>query len=262
MTTANDIITRAYRDPNIVGVGKTPTTAEVAEALPLLNTIIQNAFGRVIGEYLEDWPIGTFYTSPDGAQYPFAPNNARPDPEVWRYPIQNTRLLTRLTAPITVYFEPYPAAGAQMQVVDNANDWETNPLTIDANGRTIEQDDGTFASTLTLSTTPASTLYFVYRAELSRWVRVPTLDNMGTGTEIMPLPDEFDDWYSINLAARLAPRYSKAMPEMLVAVAMDLESQMKTRYRQSPRVNIYRRGEDMRTLQSIGGGYYDEGTLL
>lgn len=261
MTTASEIITRAYRDPNIIATGKTPTSAEVTEALPLLNTIIQNVFGRVVGEYLEDWPIGTFYTAPEGAQWPFSPNNQTPQRQVWIYPVQNSRLLTRLTQATTVYFEPYPDDGAQMEIVDNANDWATNPLTIDANGRTIEQDDGTFASQLVISSAPTAPIHFVYRADISRWVRVPTLDFTGTGTESMPLPEEFDDWFSISLAARLCPRFSKVLPDALGLVAADLQKQMKTRYRQEARVQVHRRFEDQRTVQTLGGGYFDEGTL-
>lgn len=262
MTTASDIITRAYRDPNIIGVGKTPTAAEVTEALPLLNTIIQNVFGRVVGEYVEDWPLGTFYTAPDGKQYPFWPLDTTPRVQTWTYPPQNSRLITRLTGPQTVYLEPYPDDGAQYEILDNANDWATNPLTIDANGRTIEQDDATFASQYVISSAPTGPLKLVYRADLSRWVRVPILDPTGTGTETMPLPEEFDDWFSISLAARLCPRFSKKMPEMLLAVGQDLQKQMKTRYKQTARVNVYRRGENPQTVQTLQGGYYDEGNLL
>jgi hypothetical protein len=261
MTTASEIITRAYRDPNIIGTGKTPTSAEVTEALPLLNTIIQNVFGRVVGEFVEDWPIGTFYTAPDNAQFPFSPNNYTPQEQVWIYPVQNSRLLVRLLQPTTIYFEPYPDDGAQMEVVDNANDWANDTLTIDANGRTIEQDDGTFASQLVISSAPTAPIHFVYRADLSRWVRVPTLDNTGTGTEVMPLPEEYDDWFSIALASRLAPRFSKQMPDMLLATGQSLQKQMKTRYRQTARIVVHRRHEDQRTIQSLGGGYFDEGTL-
>jgi hypothetical protein len=262
MTTASDIITRAYRDPNIIGTGKTPTAAEVTEALPLLNTIIQNAFGRVVGEYPEDWPLGTFYTAPDGKQYPFWPNSSKPQPQTWRYPPQNSRLITRLSSATTVYLEPYPDDGAVYDIVDNGNEWSTNVLTVDANGRTIEQDDGTFANTYAISTAPAGPLKLVYRADTSRWVRVPVLDDSGEGAEIMPLPTEFDDWFSISLAARLCPRYSKTLPEMLIAVHRDLEKQMKTRFRQTARVNVHRRGEDQRTIQTLDGGYGGERNLL
>jgi|SRR6056297_151480 len=264
MTTASDIITRAYRDPNIIALGKTPTAAEVTEALPLLNSIIQNVFGRVVGEFVEDWPIGTFFTAPDGAQYPFGPLDDRPSKQTWQYPVQNSNVLVRLTTASTIYFEPYPDDGAQMVIVDNGNDWVSNPLTIDFNGRSaIVTNAGTVAATTyTISEAPTAPIKFVYRADLSQWRIIPTLDFTGTGAEVMPLPDEYDDWFSISLAARLCPRFSKQMPEMLMAVAMEQEKQMKTRYRQTERVNVFRRGEDQRSIQSIGGQYYDQGNLL
>lgn len=264
MTTASEIITRAYRDPNIIAVGKTPTTAEVTEALPLLKTILKNAFGRTVGEFAEDWPVGTFYTAPDGAQYPFSPMDVKPTQTTWKYPPQNSRVIVRLTAASTIYFEPYPDDGAQMIIVDNGNDWSTAPLTIDFNGR-AGMDSATATSpvtTTTISTAPTSPIHWVYRADLGRWEWVPDIDVSGTGTETMPLPEEFDDWFSIRLAARLAPRYSKQLDPLLLAVVADLEQQIETRYRQTARVNVYRRGEDQRTIQSIGGGYYDEGNLL
>lgn len=264
MTTASEIITRAYRDPNIIAVGKTPTTAEVTEALPLLKTILKNVFGRKLGEFVEDWPIGTFYTSPDNKQYPFYSHNVKPSAELWRYPPQNSRLLTRLTAADTVYFEPYPDDGAQMIVVDNGNDWSTRPLTIDFNGRS-GLDSATATSpvtTVTISVAPTTPIHWVYRADLGRWEWIADIAIDGTGTENMPLPEEFDDWFSISLAARLAPRYSKELNALLIAVAQDLEQQMETRYRQSARVNVHRRGEDQRTIQTLGGGFGDEGNLL
>lgn len=264
MTTASDIITRAYRDPNIIAVGKTPTTAEVTEALPLLKTILNNVFGRKLGEFVEDWPIGTFYTAPDNKQYPFWSNNVKPSLDNWQYPPQNMRMPTRLTAASTVYFEPYPDDGAQMIVVDNGNDWASNPLTIDFNGRTgMDSATATVGvSTITFSEAPDAPIHWVYRADLSRWEWVPQLDATGTGEEIMPLPDEFDDWFSIMLAVRLAPRYSKKIDELLIAVAQDLEQQMENRYRQTARVNVHRRGEDQRTFQTLGSGFVDEGSLL
>jgi hypothetical protein len=249
MTTASEIINRAYREPNIVGVGKTPTAAEIAEALPLLNTITQNAFGRLIGTYTKDWPIGTFYTAPTGAQWPFYPNDSKPSQEVWRYPPPNVKLLCRLASATTVYFPSYPDDGAQMVLVDNGNDWVTNPLTIDFNGRSgvAANGDTTPVTTITYSEAPTAPITWVYRADLSRWEIVPDIT---VGTETMPLAEEFDDWFAITLAGRLAPRYSKQLPDLLILAARDLEKQMKTRFKQSPKVNTHRRGEDQRTVQS------------
>lgn len=263
MTTASDIITRAYRDPNIIAVGKTPTTAEVTEALPLLNTIVKNVFGRVVGEFTQDWPIGTFYTAPNNAQYPFWPNNVRPDQQTWKYPPQNMRLLVRLLAPATVYFESTPDDGAQMMIVDNGNDWVNNPLTVDFNGRAgLDNVAATAAVTsFTIAEAPTAPIHFVYRADLGRWEWVANINPAGTGTENMPLPAEFDDWFSIRLAARLAPRYSKQLDQLLILVAADLEGQMVTRYRQSARVNVHRRGENQNSIQTMDRGNMGEGSL-
>jgi len=264
MTTASEIITRAYRDPNIIAVGKTPTTAEVTEALPLLRTIIRNVFGRKVGEFVDDWPIGTFYTGPNNAQYPFYVDNRTPSQSTWAYPPQNMRLLTRLSAAATVYFEPYPDDGAQMIVVDNGNDFTTNPLTIDFNGRAgLGSATATVpVRSLTISAAPTSPIHFVYRADLGRWEWIAEIDTTGTGTENMPLPEEFDDWFSISLAARLAPRYSKELNPLLMAVANDLEQQMETRYRQTARVSVHGRGEAQNTIQTVGGHYDFSGDLM
>lgn len=256
MTTASEIVTRAYRETNTIAVGKSPTTAEVSEALPLLNTIIQNIFGRTLGNYTEDWPLGTFFTAPEGAQFPFWPNDYKPTQDVWGYPPPNSRLVTRLSAPTTIYFDAYPDDGAQMILVDNANDWVTNPLTIDFNGRTGRTDAASTDAftTYTISEAPASSLHWIYRADLSQWVLVPSTT---VGTEIMPLPTEFDDWFSIALAMRLAPRYSKQIDQMLAVSYSDLSKQMTTRYKQSPRIEVYRRGENQNTVQTLTTGSYD-----
>lgn len=251
MATALEIITQAYRDPNIIAVGKQPTSAEIAEAVPLLNTILKNVFGRKMGNFTDDWPLGTFYTAPNNKRFPFWDNNSQPEADVWRYPPQNKRLLVRLKSPTTIYFEPYPDDGAQMILVDNGNDWAANPLTVDFNGRTGEVQNVS-TQTVTFSTAPTAPIHWMYRADQSRWVEVPTLDKANRGSEQMPFPPEFDDWFSITLATRLAPRYSKQIDPVLVATLQDLSKQMETRYRQTARVNVHRRGEDQRTLQTLG----------
>src|SRR5580698_10572835 len=55
MTTATNLIQAAYREGNLIAVGKQPTTNELAEALVRLNAFVKGIFGYEMGENLSDW---------------------------------------------------------------------------------------------------------------------------------------------------------------------------------------------------------------
>jgi hypothetical protein len=73
-TAASSLIQSAYREGNLIAVGTTPTTAEQAEALLLLNNFVLGIFGYEMGENLQDWPApAPQRTAPVAANFPQFP---------------------------------------------------------------------------------------------------------------------------------------------------------------------------------------------
>ena len=93
MTLVSQIITDAFDNENIVPLGSSPTTAEQARALRILNNIVDEWITTVAGELLHDWYIPAVGTAPATGQvrnprdpygdnavatvYPYPPNNPR-----------------------------------------------------------------------------------------------------------------------------------------------------------------------------------------
>lgn len=246
MTLTSEIVKEAYRENNIIPVGREPTDAEVAEALPRLNNIVRSLFGRTVGIYLKDWPVPPSTTAPVNARYPMWPATEKLPDDVYPYPPGNARLLCRQTQAKTVYLQQNPQDGAVVEIVPNGADFEAAPLTIDANGRLI-------AGALTLVQDAALTEQrrFMYRADLSSWTEIAEL----TADDPLPFPSEFDDYFICALNIRLSPRYSAAPAALTAAVMKAKEKDMKTRYWQSVDAPTVISGE-LRTQQSYGQGDY------
>lgn len=215
MTTVSDIIQGGYRELNLVGIGKEPTTAQAAEGLTLLNRIYAHVLGGEAGELLHDFPLGNY-----GRQ--------SMDQEVWdtqwfQNPAPNLRLVATNDDALTVYLPDRPSDGARMGMIDPYARLATYPVTLDGNGFTIEG-----SPTLTLNTNSADKTW-LFRADLGNWALLSTL----ASTDQSPFPSEFDDYFVILLALRLASRAGVKLSDASQAAFSSLEQKFRARYYQS-----------------------------
>ena len=239
MTTAQTIIDDAFREANITPLNSSPTTAERTEALARLNAFIKRLYGFEAGELVFDWQVPPSKTSPVDARYPLWPLDEDKDSDVWPYPPPNVQLSVKITTATTIYFPQNPDDGARMKLADAGS---TADLTIDGNGRQIE---GAASVTVTPSSVEGATWF--YRADLANWIRVEA--DLALGTDHY-FPEEFDDFLTIGLARRLAPRNSKAISADSLDIFRSDEKRFRARYRQKRRMPTnYKRG--MRTRQSF-----------
>lgn len=215
MTLVSDIITQAFRDGNLIGVGTTPGTNEEAEGLKRLQVLILSVLGNEGGENLQAFPVG---------------NNNVTNPAAWVPEVATTDFLplnamvvANLENAQTLYLHPNPQDGSRLGVIDASANFATYNLTLNGNGRTV---DG--ATTDVLSTNSQSIQYF-YRADLGDWKVITTLAT----TDQMPFPEEFDDLFVIMLAMRLNPRNSQPLSKESAAAMERSRGQFRARYEQS-----------------------------
>lgn len=216
MTLTPAIIKDAYRESNSIAKGQEPDSDQVTEGLTLLNRIVAGVYGFEVGDPMFDWPIGQ-EGMVDAIAHTWTIND-------WQYPVQNARLIAQSAAAQTIYLPPEPDDGARIGIVDPANRLATYNITLNGNGRPIED-----AATLVLSTSGLTRLWF-YRADLGKWVRLSELT--GAVDEEFPFPQEFDDFFITKLAARLNPRYGRSLAEDSAAALVDTLRRIRSRYRQ------------------------------
>ncbi len=218
MTLVSDLIRDAYRESNLIAISADPTDDEKDEGLRLLQRLVSSAYGNEAGEQLDPFPIGNNHISrPSG--YPWY--GQAPDWNDWFIPA-NSRLVLNLTSPQTLYLSPNPDDGARFAVQDKSGNLSTNPLTINANGRTIE--DG---FTITYNTDNEDKEY-IFRQDLGNWQLVSPL----ALTDEFPYPEEFDDFFAIGLAIRLNPRHAQEIDQQSINAYNRSARQFKARYRQ------------------------------
>lgn len=273
MTLAVNIITAAFREGNLIPVGKSPTASQTSEALDKLNRLVMGILGHKMGENLEDWLVPQPQrTAPVSANFPQFP--AQPDGfsasiggfsnAVYPYPPNNRRIMYGGTVQ-TVYFPQKPNPGSQMAVVQGSGAGDSGQtgdiLTLDGNGRQIQKPaDGTFANTqtFTFSTVMAfAPARWFYRDDLGQWLVVTNLTtgNGAAYTDSMPYPPEFDDFFVCALAKRLAPSYNKITAKETIETALQAESAFLARYRQ-PTVTVYGSDNFPRSYQSYIAGQW------
>lgn len=219
MTAALQIITDAFRESNIIPENATPNTQQVTDGLRRLQNLINSAAGFDVGSSLREWPVGAGGYTDSMSGWSSAQ---------WAYPQANVRLVTRLDSAQTIYMPFQPRDGARLAVVDSADNLGTYNLTLDGNGRTVEN-----AATAVLATNGMSRSW-MYRADLGDWVRVA---NLADEDAEMPFPEEFDDYFTIKLAMRVNPRYGRSLAAESTARLQEMETAIKARYRQ--RRNIH-----------------------
>jgi hypothetical protein len=222
MSTAGDIILRAFREGQITPLVSTPSSSEQAEALPLLNSVFLRTLGTKAGTELRDLNIGGQF---DRSQL------------VSQWVPQNARLVCNLGTGTTLKLDPCPYEGQRVAVADASANFATHNLVLDGNGRQIEA-----AATKTLNAS-GSDLQWLYRADIANW----TLITLLTLIDAMPFPEEFDDYFTIKLAMRLFPRNGIRLAQESAAMLSEAERAMKARYRKPRRV------QELDTLPRHGG---------
>lgn len=257
MTTALSIITSAYREGNLIAVGVTPTTAEQAEALGVLNRFIAGVFGEEMGENLADWPVPLPQrTAPIAANYPQLPYPMGLDGDLLGVPMptslsndfaftppKNSRIVFGGVT-TRVYFPEEPDDGSRMAVVQGSGAGDSgvpgSTLTLDGNGRTIE------AANTKVLTDPVAPRQWLYRADLGDWVLVA---DMATTGDSLAFPSDIDDLWICMLAIRLAPRYNKQTANGTQMHAAKMLKKLKAKYRQAG-TTVYKSGDIPNTFQS------------
>lgn len=221
MTLISSLILDAYREGNIIPLGRAPSDNQVTEALRLYNQNILSIYGGEAGEMLVDWPLGSFNVDEPGYTDPRTPYL------IQRPPI-NQRLLVTNTAALTAYLTAYPQDGSRIGIADIFGRLATVPVTLDANGRTIEGNP-----TKVLNTNGAFQEWF-YRADKGDWVKLTSL----LATDENPFPEEFDIFFYIGLALRLNPRFGREMDSQTSLVFKQQRNQFIARYLQSRPLEI------------------------
>jgi hypothetical protein len=260
MTTATILITDAFREGNLIPVGKQPTTAEQTEALTRLNAYISSVFGYEMGENLSDWqvpaPQRTASQAANFPQMPFPtdiewgifPLSFANDPSIaiWPFPPKNSRIVFGSVAN-TVFFPEAPEDGCRMAVVQGSGAGDGGSagqvLTLDGNGRFIE------GSATKTYAAPVTARQWLYRADLGNWIAVVPL---AIGDDC-PFPAEFDDLWVTRLFMRFGPRYGKVISTETADVAKAALARLKARYRQAG-TTVYGSGDFPRSLQSYISG--------
>lgn len=263
---ASDIISSAYREANITALGTSPTANQSSEALSKLNRAIKSVYGTELGEPLIDWQAPQPQrTAPVAANYPQAPYPYVNDPVimpfpaasaadeyVYPYPPKNSRVVWGGDI-LTVYFSEQPNNGSRMGLVQGSGAGDAgqtgNVLTIDGNGRYIDAPGTTQATFTFNSSTPIDPSFWIYIAETGCWT---TLSDLSL-TSTMIFPEQFDDYWIIGLALRLAPSYNKTISEESKARFMQMEVKIRTAYRQE-QPTIYGSFDFPRSLQSYIAG--------
>lgn len=216
MTLVSSIINDAFRESNILPLGRTPNATQETEALRLLNQLFSTIYGDEAGEMLQDWPLGNF-----GRESP-AYDLGWTDRQIDR-PRINSRLIAVNEEARTVYLSLQPQDGSRMAIADPFGRLASVPVTLDANGRTIE---GT--PTITLNTNGTYTEWF-YRADLGNWMKLLGVDL----TDEMPFPPDFDIFFITLLAMRINPRYGRMMDQQSLRMYEGERRKFVSRYLQS-----------------------------
>lgn len=222
MTLVSSIISDAFRESNLIAIGVDPTTAEQAEALRLLNSIVLTFIGQELGELLEDGNVGS--NNVTRGEYPQSWLDTTLENSF--LPL-NIRVVANLTSPKTVYLHPQPMDGARFGVTDPSENLATYNLTFNGNGRKVED------TTQIVLNTNGLTREWFYRADLSDWVRVTDLEV----DDESPFPREFDDLLIIALAIRLNPRNGVAIDPQSGDRYTKVLKKFRSRYRQSKQMS-------------------------
>lgn len=241
MALVSDILRRAYRESNLIPLGQDPNAAQIVEGLELLNTLVLSTVDNEVSDGLEEVVIGGDFDQMELLTDAYVPDN--------------TRLVFNLEdGPIVMGLDPYPKDGQRFAIVDTSGNISTNTVTIDGNGRQIEN-----ASSVTLNTDYMNREW-LYRADTGNWVVISAL----TEDSSMPFPTDFDDYFTIMLASRINPRYGQAIADDTRRMLQRARSQLNSRYNKTKEIYPdvdYRSVPSQRTGFNSFGGDFDTGTI-
>jgi len=222
MTLVSEIITDAFRQSNLLAIGSSPTTNQQTEALRYVNRIVMSVLGNEAGENLEAFPLGgNNIEAPSG--YPWYGEEPWGD---WYMPM-NKRVMLNLTQAATIPLHPMPSDGARFAVVDTSDNVATFNVTVQGNGRTIEDQ-----TTLTLNTDGINRQWF-YRQDLGNWMRITDLEL----TDEFPYPIEFDQMFITLLAMSLNPAYGATIDAQIQMLFNRSRTQFRARYHNTIQTN-------------------------
>lgn len=206
MALVSTIVEQAFREGNIVGENSFPTPRQANEAVTLLNGLVSAAVGYEVGDGLADLTLGGEWDQ-SWSMNGYVPENAR--------------LVLASGGATTVQLHPSPYDGQRFAIADAGRNLATANLTLDGNGRLVE---GTATKVLTTNGLVAG---WLYRADLGDWKRIEPLE----AGDAFPFPAEFDDYFSILLAMRLASRFGGTLPATSAAWLERMSAQIQARYR-------------------------------
>jgi hypothetical protein len=190
VTLVSQVISDAYRESMLTGLGETPNGPQSDEALRLLNRLVASVFGNEVGERLTDWPIGS------------SPPYDGWGPDQWEYLCSDIRIVQSKAAPQTLNLPPTPQDGDRIQLIDAGVGFATYPVTLK---RQASRFNGAAADYV--ANTDAFNRTWMYRADLADWLQVLPLDTGDT----FPFPEAHDDAFIGMLATRLNPRYVQGL---------------------------------------------------
>lgn len=227
--TSSDIITRCYREGNLIPIGKTPTPAEVTETLGVYQSFVSSLIGNDIGQLSAPWEAPPSPTSQAPSRYPLYPQRDwgitnQTDRTVWRNPPPNVNIITNAGAGGVLYFPPTPPNGARMAFINVGGDLPQFPITISGNGRLVEG-----SPTLLINAQPTGPILWFYRDDTANWTRITDL----LIDSASPLPPQFDDFLISSMSIRRGPAYNKEPAAATVATAKHGLRLLKTTYLQS-----------------------------
>jgi hypothetical protein len=267
-STVASILSRAYREANVTALGVSPTASQISEGVDNLNSFMSIALGMDLGEPLSDWlSPAPQRTAPVAANFPQGPQvwNGSLGPgalmgvygtNVTPYPPINSRVIWGGVTQ-TVYFPERPENGSRLSLVQGSGLGDAgapgNVLTLDANGRYIgvPTTPPTVVPTNTFtfsSITPASADW-IYVAAYGIWMPIGTLKS----TDTFILPPDYDDYFIVGTAGRLAPKYNKVLSAESQAAYMMAQAKVKSEFAQK-HDTVYGSWEFPNSLQSYSAG--------
>ena len=266
MTVQTDIIVPAYRESNYKAIGATPTDAELAEALVLLQALTHTFFGLGVGTKLKQWWVPWPQLNATlRANYPQAPGDSGVlPPNDVKNPPANTRLMVKVTDATEIFFQYQPDDGALMEFVDVGS---TAAITLNANGQLfgLTGSDDTLVITPDWPANRLPTRRWVYRADRASWVEIEDLSLTGE----LPFPVWFNDYFITELALRLAPRFGNDPRASTLARNSEMNTFVRGQYQQMgieivgepggyPSFQTHDRGDDF----ARGGSAFEQGNTF